>query len=760
MVASDVEKAIAASSDNSRRRTRRWGVVLQLTIVALLLISCVDFIFPFVHKIPADNVFQGKGPGELGIASPLESAFLGALDENLAGNWSEKYTSIPHLAGQGVELVNWTAEKFREYGLLTNVESFDIYLNYPVEHGLRLLKDGRNGTRVEYTATLEEDRLPDDPTTDGDDLVQAFHGYSASGNVTAEYVYVNYGTKEDFELLKSLKVDLTGKIAVARYGKIFRGLKVKFAQEAGCVGVLIYSDPGDDYYRESKGDKAYPDGPARNPSSLQRGSVQFLSQNPGDPTTPGYASQGDVERVDPYDSIPSIPSLPISMREVEPILKRLNGHGLNVTSIGGDKWVGALKGFDYWTGPAPGYSLNLYNNQSYDIRPIYNVYGNISGTDAGGEYILVGNHRDAWIKGGASDPNSGSASMLEVIRAFSQLMEQGWKPRKTIVFASWDGEEYALLGSTEFGEKYADDLKANCLAYLNVDVSVSGKTLNIASSPLLNYVLEEALHLVQYPEGGTLHDHYFGRKEKFGILGSGSDYTVFQEHLGIASVDMGFDSSFKEPVYHYHSNYDSFHWMSTMCDPGFKLHNALARYLGLVTLKLSERKVTGFKVFDYATELDLYFEELKDRVPIGWLNIPAGRCKKTIADALVILGDRLGGLKKRAASFDARAEELQALWDEPMPWWKRIALHYRIVGLNYKLRFLERMFLHEEGLEGRPWFKHVVYAAGRDTGYEGFAFPGLKEALDDDDPVAFGKWLRIIGRTIKHLEKRLGHAKH
>ncbi|SCU96255.1 LAME_0F15544g1_1 [Lachancea meyersii CBS 8951] len=697
--------------------------------------------------------FNYGNAGQLGVASSLENAFLEALDENLAGNWSEKYTSVPHLAGQGVELVNWTAAKYEEYGLSTSVETFDIYLNYPVENGLSLLEKGRNGTFVAYRASLEEDSLPEDPTTSGDDLIPAFHGYSATGNVTAGYVFVNYGTKEDFELLKSQKVDVTDKIAIARYGKIFRGLKVKFAQEAGCVGVLIYSDPGDDFYQEAKGDKPYPEGPARNPSSLQRGSVQFLSEMPGDPTTPGYPSQGDVERADPKGRIADIPSLPISHKEVLPILKKLNNHGLSGPKIGGDKWKGGLQGFEYWTGPSPDHSLNLYNNQSYDIRPIHNVYGNITGTNPSEGYILIGNHRDAWIKGGASDPNSGSAAMLEVIRAFHQLQLSGWKPRKTIMFASWDGEEYALLGSTEFGEKFADDLKANCLAYLNVDVAASGKKLDIQASPFLNRVLNESLHLVDYPFGGSLHEHFFEKRDKFGILGSGSDYTVFLEHLGIPSVDMGFGNGPNDPVYHYHSNYDSYHWMSTMADPGFKLHNTLARYLGLVALRLTERKVIPTEIAAYASEMEQYFQALVERVPNKWLSVAAGGCHRTISDIITSMENQFAAFVENAKVFDTRAEALQSKWDasKNLPFWKRFALNYRIKGLNYKLRYFERHFLHQKGLDGRSWFKHVVYAAGRDTGYQGFAFPGLKEALDDDDVYAFVRWLKIIRRKLKGL---------
>lgn len=717
-------------------------------LTSLMCSSSLNNVFNFGYT--SWNVASSAVPG---IPSTEETAFLKALETNYAGNWSKEYTSVPHLAGQGLKLVNWTAEKFTEYGLSTEIEAFDVYLNYPVETGLTLLRDGKNGTSVAYRATLVEDVLKDDPTTGGDDLVPAFHGYSASGNVTGQYVYVNYGTKEDFELLTSLGVDFTDKIAIVRYGAIFRGLKVKFAQEAGCAGVLIYSDPGDDYFQESKGDKPYPAGPARNPSSIQRGSVQFLSQMPGDPTTPGVPSQGDVVRTDPYKSIPKIPSLPISFREVKPILKQLNGHGFNASAIGGEKWVGGLPGFNYWTGPNPDYSLNLYNNQSYDITPIYNVYGNLTGTEPGEGYILIGNHRDAWIKGGASDPNSGSSSMLEIIRGFHGLTLQGWRPKRTIIFASWDGEEYGLLGSTEYGEKYSKDLQSNCLAYLNVDVSVSGKSLNIKSSPFLNNVLTEALKLVEYPLGGTLFEHYFGHSQKFGILGSGSDYTVFLEHLGIPAVDMGFGNSAKDPVYHYHSNYDSWHWMSTVADPGFKLHSALAKYLGIVALKLSERKVIDTKISDYANELTGYFTELVEQVPSEWLNVTVGKKLGNLSNAIENTEEWLSSLQGNATLFDSASNALQTQWDNSMslPFWRRIALHFRIKGINYKMRYFERNFISKKGLKGRPWFKHIVYASGRDTGYKGFALPGLKEAIDDKDVIECVKWVKAIRTVVKDL---------
>ncbi|EDO19328.1 hypothetical protein Kpol_1036p74 [Vanderwaltozyma polyspora DSM 70294] len=751
----------------SRIETRKKGVSwVRITILFLFAIFFI-YLRRFVNTLQELTFYVGPDGPE------IEEQFLEHLKTNLAGNWSRKYTSIPHLAGQGKELLEFTAEKFKEYGLETEVESFDIYLNYPVDNGLKLIKDD---SEVVYEASLKEDELEDDPTTIGDDLIPTFHGYSASGNVTAQFVYVNYGTKKDFETLDKLGVELEGKIAIARYGGIFRGLKVKFAQERGCVGVLIYSDPGDDNFNEDQGYKPYPQGPSRNPSSVQRGSVQFLSQMPGDPTTPGVPSQGNVTRVDPYNSIPKIPSLPVSFAEIEPILKKLNGHGINSSEDISSDWVGGLADFKYWTGPNPDYTINLYNEQSYDIRPIYNVYGKLRGRDPSEGYIIIGNHRDAWIKGGASDPNSGSASMLEIIRGFHELSKTGWVPERTIIFASWDGEEYGLLGSTEFGEKYGERLKGHCYAYLNVDVSVGGTGLKLESSPSLNHVLNTALKQVQYPGSETpqsLYEHFYETPDKkIGILGSGSDFTVFLEHLGIPSVDLGFDHGDNDPVYHYHSNYDSYKWMSEMMDPGFKYHQAVAKYLGLVALKLSGQKVVPLKMAEYATELKGYYDELSARIPDDWLSkkiTKRRRCHErkhnvnetTIEELVVLTKLSLSDAIGSSIKLDNKTSYLQDLWDNSvdMPFWKRIILAGWIKYTNIRLLLLERTFLVEEGLKGRPWFKHMVYAAGRDTGYEGFALPGMKEALDDSDFWELVKWLKTIYSVTQDLNVRIGYEK-
>lgn len=418
---------------------------------------------------------------------------------------------------------------------------------------------------------MTEDVLEDDPTTQLENSVPTFHGYSASGNVTGSFVYVNYGTFGDFEDLIRANVSLEGKIAIARYGGIFRGLKVKRAEELGMIGCIIYSDPGDDgEIREDKGYKQYPEGPARNPSSVQRGSVQYLSIGPGDPTTPGYPSKPGVPRQPVDGRVAKIPSLPISYADALPILKALNGHGPKASDIN-EYWTGntglEYKGVKYNIGPSPdGLVLNLVNEQDYSTTPIWDVIGVINGTIPD-EVVVVGNHRDAWIAGGAGDPNSGSAVLNEAIRSFGEALKRGWKPLRTIVFASWDGEEYALLGSTEWVEEYLPWISATSMSYVNVDVGVRSPHFKVSAAPLLHNLLFETTALVQSPnqtvEGQSIFDVWDG---DISPLGSGSDYTAFQDFAGVPSIDMGFGGSPEgEPVYHYHVSTRGHLFFSSQC---------------------------------------------------------------------------------------------------------------------------------------------------------------------------------------------------
>lgn len=720
----------------------------------------------------------------------VKESYLLALLDNKADEWSKKYTAEAHLPGTNYQLVEWTESKMQEYGFETTIDQYDIYVSYPNEHSLKVLA---NSTEI-YEASLKEDELKEDETSSGPDLVPTFLSYAANGNVTAEYIYCNFGSVQDFAELKEANVSVEGKIAVMRYGGIFRGLKVKHAQEAGAVGALLYSDPKEDgNITTANGYKAYPKGPARNPSSVQRGSVQFLSTLPGDPTTPGYASKPGVPRTDPHGSTPKIPVLLISYKEVEPILHHLNGFGEEF----GEHWQGALSGYNYSIGPRPGVELNLYSDQIFNITPLWNVYGQIEGVNKE-EVIIVGNHRDAWVKGGAGDPNSGSAVLIEIMRALHELSKSGWKPQKTIMFASWDGEEYALLGSTEFGEFLSHKLQKTVVAYLNLDVATTGSILSMGASPLLNSVLRSAAEQLKYPNSTmNLWEHFKQHNDEIAYLGSGSDYTVFLEHLGIPASDMSFRPAKDGPIYHYHSNYDSYHWMSTYGDPGFVFHNLMAKYLGLVLLELSETETLFFKTQDYAVALSGYFEKAAERIPESWLhrkvhvdtldrnydfnqelsNLKSskhmlgyalgetsrtcGRKHKPIAVAELIdeVKKELESFSVLSTSFDDYVLKLLYYWEhkEDLWWWDRIKLHYKIIAVNKRLKYLERNFLHCEGLKDRSWFKHIIFASGRYTGYKGQTLPGLQEAIEDDDFESGVKWLEVIWKAVRRVDAQLDH---
>lgn len=671
----------------------------------------------------------------------LKELLLDTPDSKKAREWSEYYTAGPHLAGKNLSQAQWTRDRWTDFGVHhAEVVSYDVYINYPLDHRLALLKDGK----VQFEATLEEDVLEEDPTTNLTDRVPVFHGYSANGDVTGQFVYVNYGTIQDYQDLVNAGIELEGKIAIAKYGGIFRGLKVARASELGMVGVVMYSDPGDDGdITEENGYKAYPDGPARNPSSVQRGSCQYLSFAPGDPTTIGYPSKPGAPRQSTDGKIPDIPSLPVSYQEALPILKALNGHGPNVKSLP-KSWHSnnglKYKGVEYNIGPSPeDVTIHLVNKQDYVITPLWDTIGVINGTISD-EVIVIGNHRDAWIAGGAGDPNSGSAALNEVIRSFGEALKKGWKPHRTIVFASWDGEEYGLLGSTEWVEEYLPWLSASTIAYINVDVGARGSHFTTSAAPVLNNAIYEVTSQVPSPnqtiKGQTVRDTWNGH---ISTMGSGSDFTAFQDFAGISSIDVGFNSGPKDAVYHYHSNYDSFWWMDNYGDPGFEYHITIAKVISLLAAKLIEEPIVQFSATDYAVGLKKYLDSVKAVAEERNWDIT------TLVDTFKQIDEAVSFFKDASVEFDDAAERLSELISDMSVSSKRKSKLYQAIRTtNKKYKLLERQFLHAEGLDSRSWFKHIVFAPGKWTGYSGATFPGLVEALEDHDGTGVKKWAGII----------------
>ena len=438
-------------------------------------------------------------------------------------------------------------------------------------------------------------------------------------------------------------------------------------------------------------------------------------------------------------AIPSIPSIPISYVDALPLLKALNGHGPKAADFPQYWRHGGLgyKGVDYNIGPSPEHLvLNLVNEQEYVTTPMWNVIGIINGT-LPDEVIILGNHRDAWIAGGAGDPNSGSAAMNEVVRSFGKAVEKGWKPLRTIVFASWDGEEYGLIGSTEWVEEYLPWLSKTASAYLNGDGGTRGPNFQSSASPLLNKALYEATSLVQSPNqtvrGQTVRDVWNGH---IATMGSGSDFTAFQDFAGVPSVDLGFGGGPHDAVYHYHSNYDSFAWMDRFGDRGWHYHVAITKVWALFAARLAETPVIPFNATDYAAGLHAYLDRVR-----------AASTASAVDDASAFhaLEAAIAALHRAATALDGHAAHLAASLGADVPWWKwwlKVKLYVQVRAVNDKYKFLDRHFLHPEGLDGRPWFKHVVFAPGLWTGYAGATFPGLVESVDAGDregaKVSFG----------------------
>jgi N-acetylated-alpha-linked acidic dipeptidase len=664
-------------------------------------------------------------------------------------------TAEPHVAGSRADRA--TAEYVRgrlaAYGWEARIDEVPVYLNVPVVSRLELVTPARE------TLSVRERGVPWDKDAYGAEAYDAFHGYAASGEVTAEVVYANYGDVDDLRKLAELGVDVRGKIVLARYGKIFRGLKVRNAERAGAAGVVIYSDPADDGFAKAD---PYPRGPARPEDAIQRGSVQFLSEGPGDPTTPGWASRAGGKRLAGKDAhgIPRIPSLPLSWGEAQKILRALEGPNVPAG------WQGGLP-FAYHAGPGPA-SLHLVSRQDYAVRPIWNVIATMKGREQPDQWVMCGNHRDAWTYG-AVDPNSGTACMLEMARAIGELAKDGWRPRRTLVLCSWDGEEYGLLGSTEWCEAREAELAHKAVAYLNVDVAVAGKDFRANGSHALRDVLVESLDQVTDPARGVSvlrawSDKGFGEgkaewarvnrerrwrgepERPFEInvapLGSGSDYTVLEHHLGIASLDLreeGLQGT-------YHSMYDDFEYMDRVVDPGYAYSVLMSGVWSRVALRLAEAELLPLR---YSNTGQFALDELQaieDRMDEANAGVTVDSLK---------LGADLAPLRRAATRLRDAAVALEARGDRALA---EDAPLGTLATYNAALMGAERALLGA-GLPGRDWFKNELYAPGLNTGYAPVPLPRLGQAVLDKDPRALRSGLKPIQDALERAAAVLEKAR-
>ncbi len=672
-----------------------------------------------------------------------ESRFLAVPDPKLAEEHLRILTQAPHMAGtvEDKATSEYVAQKFREAGLETEIVEYKVWINYPAEISVDLTAP----SGVEMHGPTRE-HVAGDPYDEDPRVVMPFNGMSPSGDVEADVVYANYGTPDDFEKLDKLKVDVRGKIVLVRYGQNFRGVKVFVAQEHGAAGVIIYSDPADDGWK--RGDK-YPDGPWRPDTGVQRGSVGYMFEFPGDPTTPGVASVPSLpesQRLSPSQSaqMPKIPVTPVSYHDAWPVLQHLGGPDSP------REWQGSLP-FTYHVGPGPA-KLKMHLKQDYQFRTLWDVIGRVRGSELPNEWVVAGNHRDAWVYG-AVDPNSGTAAMLEAAHGVGELLKSGWKPKRTLIFGSWDGEEEGLIGSTEWVEQHEGEL-ANAAGYFNMDVAVSGQKFGASAVPSLKQFLRDVTKVVPSPKGGTVYEVWQkaaqpdapstqspaeaigdGRRlpaaqgkgdVPVGDLGSGSDYTAFLQHLGVPSSDVTSSGSYGV----YHSVFDNFAWFKKFGDPDFVYEQQMARVFGLEAVRMADADVLPYDYEEYAKEITTYLDAAhrrsEDKFGKNVLNFDA--------------------VNNAAHHFETAAGKILAKQKNPPP----DAAH-----LNQALRGAERAMLLPQGLPHRPWFRHVIYAPGEYTGYAAVVIPGVNEALDKGDSERARQQLAALTGALERAAKTL-----
>jgi N-acetylated-alpha-linked acidic dipeptidase len=663
-----------------------------------------------------------------------EARFLTVPDPKLAEEHLRTLTQAPHMAGtpEDKATADYVAKKFRDAGLDSEIVEYKVWINYPSEISVDVTAPA--GVKM-HGPTREH--VDGDPYEDDPRVVMPFSGMSPSGDAEAEVVYANYGTPEDFEKLEKLNVDVRGKIVLVRYGQNFRGVKEFIAQEHGAAGVIIYSDPYDDGWR--KGDK-YPNGPWRPDTAVQRGSVGYMFEFPGDPTTPGFASLPTLpesKRVSPAQSaqMPRIPVTPLSYHDAAPILQHLAGPDSP------REWQGSLP-FTYHVGPGPA-RVKMHLKQDFQFRTLWDVIGRVRGSELPDEWVVAGNHRDAWVYG-AVDPNSGTAAMLESVHGVGELLKSGWKPKRTMIFASWDGEEEGLMGSTEWAEQHESDL-AGAPAYFNMDVAVSGPKFGASAVPSLKQFLRDVAKAVPSAKGGTVYeawlkvDHSLADDEDHrlpsapvqgdvpvGDLGSGSDYSSFQQHLGVPSTDI----SSTGPYGVYHSVFDNFAWFKKFGDPDFIYEQQMARVFGLEALRMADADVLPYDYEQYGKEISAYLDTAKKRAE--------GKLANRSPD--------FGAAMAAAKHFrEAGAKLLPKQKNPPRD----------VVRLNQALRGAERALLVPEGLPHRSWFRHAIYAPGEYTGYAAVVIPGVNEALDKGDADRASQQLAVLAAALERAAKTL-----
>jgi N-acetylated-alpha-linked acidic dipeptidase len=694
-----------------------------------------------------------------------EQKFRALPDAARIREYNQRLSARPHHVGSSYDRDNaeWMMNTFKQWGLEARIETFDVLFPTPKQRLVELVAPRK------FTAKLEEPNIAEDPTSSQKaEQLPTYNAYSIDGDVTGPLVYVNYGVPDDYEKLDRLGISVKGAIVIARYGGSWRGIKPKVAAEHGAVGCIIYSDPKDDGYYE--GD-VFPGGPFRNASGVQRGSVEDMPLYPGDPLTPGVGSTKDAKRLSLAEArtITKIPVLPISYGDAQPLLAELGG------PIAPEDFRGALP-ITYHIGPGAA-KVHLLVKANWDTKPVNDVIVTIPGSQYPDQWIVRGNHHDAWVNG-SQDPVSGMSPEMEELRAFSELLKQGWKPKRTIVYAAWDGEEPGLLGSTEWAETHAAELQQKAVAYINSDSNSRGY-LGIGGShsleafindvardladPEKNISVWQRLKLYNISRSKTDEDRKDVRSRselRINALGSGSDYTAFVDHLGVASLNIGYGGEAGGGVYH--SIYDDFYWYTHFDDADFTYGRTLAQTGGTAVMRLADAEVLPFEFGGVANTISRYVDELEKlarqkredalernrQLDEGVFSATADPKKQSVAPPRLDVPPYLNfaplhnGLDKLQASADryqkafAQAQQSGSL--------------AQAQNVNAKLMQTERAFLLPEGLPNRDWFKHQIYAPGFYTGYGVKTIPAVREAIEHNDYDLAGTAIERVGKVLEN----------
>ncbi|GAB3910262.1 transferrin receptor-like dimerization domain-containing protein [Mucilaginibacter boryungensis] len=697
----------------------------------------------------------------------LEQQFDKAISAKRIGENDKQLSAYPHHIGSpgGKAVADAILAKYKSYGLDAHIETYTVLFPTPKTRVLELTSP------TKYTAILKEPALKEDATSGQAGQLPTYNAWSADGDVTGALVFVNYGLPDDYDRLEKMGVDVKGKIVIAKYGRSWRGIKPKVAYEHGAIGCIIYSDPKDDGY--SQGD-VYPKGPYKNEYGVQRGSVMDMVIYPGDPLTPGVGSTKDAKRLDRKDAttILKIPVLPISYHDAQPLLAALDG------PVAPDDWRGSLP-ITYHVGPGKA-TVHLKLEFDWKQVPAYDVIAMIKGSKYPDEWVMRGNHHDAWVNG-ASDPISGQSIMLDEARVLGEMLKTGWKPKRSIVFCSWDGEEPGLMGSTEYVEDHAKELQQKAVVYINTDDTGRGFFGASGSHALETYVNEISQDVIDPETKVTLFERNKGREavntssvkakkeildrkaEHIGALGSGSDYSPFFQHLGIPSLNFGFGG--EDGGGEYHSIYDSYDDYTRFKDPGFIYDATLASVTGRATLRMANADVLPFDfqslystINKYAGELNELVNQMRESTAADNMliknNAYALAADPTKKMALPVAKPEVPALDFKPltnalAALKTSTEKLSTTWASAA---QTNADHDKLNKLLYQA---EQQLLSTEGLPRRDWYKHTIYAPGFYTGYGVKTIPGVREAIEQRNWVEAQQQIGVVAKYITQLAEYL-----